>query len=234
MKLRINRIEKMKNLKLVKTSIIIGTMIPTIFTGCNNVDSSNYYLVHNNGSYYICTKGDKYINSCDIEYKSITDGKIVGVVCSNNNSFDYQEHHFSTEFLSELQIAPISEVLGNNSFNLDEINSIASSDKINDSGDNFFKHKEYLFKYEFENYSLLLKVYKIDSKIIVGYDVSPQRLSGSNDYVYSIVDNDVINLSNYDVETCDISKYFNDDSFITYDTALELSNSEELEKVLRK
>ena len=28
-------------------------------------------------NYYICTKGDRYINSCDTEYKSIIDGKQV-------------------------------------------------------------------------------------------------------------------------------------------------------------
>lgn len=235
MKLRINKVQHTKKINLVKTGILIDTILPTVLVGCNSIDASKYYLVHNDNNYYICTKGDKYINSCDIEYKSITDDKIVGVICSNNNNFDYQEHHFSTEFLSELQIVPVSDAFDNNSFNYDELKSIALSSEINDLGDKFFKSKEYLFNYEFENYfSISLQVYKTDNKLILGYDISPKRLNGSNCYVYSIIDNDVIKLSNFEVEAYDISKYFNDNDFVTYDTALELSTSKELEKVLHK
>lgn len=229
MKLRINKIENMKKLKLVKTSIIIGTMIPTIFTGCSSVDLSKYYLVHNNGSYYICTKGDKYINSCDIEYKSITDGKIVGVVCNKNNDFDYQSHRLSTEFLSELQICNIRDVLNEN-VSFDQLKSIASSDKINQIGSECFTNKKYYFSFN----TIPLEIYKLDSKIILGYDLSPKRLNGSGDYIYSIIDNDVINLSSYNVNVYNIGKYFNDNNYITYDTAIELVHNKKLVKSLEK
>lgn len=220
----------MKKLKLVKTGIIIGTMLPTVLVGCNSIDASKYYLVHNDGNYYICTKGDKYINSCDYEYKSIIDGNIVGVVCSNNNSFDYQIHRLSTEFLSELQIAPISDVFDDNSFNYDELKELAQSDKINEIGDKYFKSKKFYYDYN----SIPLEIYRTNDKNIVGYDLSPERLDGSCAYVYSIVDNDVINLSNYDVDMYDASSYFYGEDYITYDSALDLYEYKNLVKAIEK
>ena len=235
MRLKINNACKTKKLKLIKTSLLIGSMIPIVFAGCNDIDISNYYLVHNEGNYYICEKLDRYINSCDFEYKSIVDGKIVGVVCCDNNNFDYQKHRLSTEFLCELQFAPISEVLVNDSFSYDDLKTVASSDVISIIGDNFFQNKKYFFESNFESFnSSSLQIYKLNNHIVFGYDVSPERLNSSNDYIYSIIDNDVVKLSDYNVENYDITKYYNDTDYITYDIALELSNDKKLEKVLQK
>ena len=235
MKLRINKLKKLKRAKLVKSGIIIGGMVPLIFTGCNNVDTSYYYLVHNNNTYYICTKSEKYVNSCDIEYKSIIDGNIIGSVCTDNNDFDYQIHHLSTDFLSKLQICNLKDVLNSNSVSYDYLKDLANSDDINELGDEYFENREYYFNYDLtDNYETNLKIYETDSNIILGYDISPKRLEGTYDYVYSIIDKDVIKLSDYDVKVHDISKYFNDSNYITYDTALNLSNNDQLIKVLTK
>lgn len=229
MKLRINKIENLNKINLVKTGVLVGTMLPTVLVGCNSIDASKYYLVHNDGNYYICYKGDKYINSCDIEYKSITDDKVVGVVCSNNNNFDYQEHHFSTEFLSELQICNLKDVLNCN-LSQDELKNIVLSNRINELGDKYFKNRKYYFIYD----NSPLNIYKVDEKIILGYDLSPERLDGSSAYVYSINDNDVVNLFNYDIDVYNISNYFSDDNYITYATAQELSNNKKLVKTIER
>ena len=235
MKLKINRINNMKKLKLVKVGIILTAVFPFVLSGCEKVNSKDYYLVHNNGKYYICSKSSLYSNSCDYEYNSIVDDSVIGSMCSLKNNFDYQTHHLSTEFLSDLQVVRLDEVIKKNSISQNDIMSIAKSDRINEIGDEYFKSKKYYFKYESENYSkTTLKVYKMDDRIILGYDMSPERLNGTNDYVYSINDNDVLNLSNYSVDVYDVSEYYSENEYITYDTVLELSKDKKLQKVLKK
>ena len=233
MKLKINNINKMKHIRLIKNSLIIGLMIPTI-SGCDLKNTSDYYLVHNDDNYYICMKSNKFVNSCDIEYRSIIDNKIVGSICLNKNNFDYQVHHFATDFLSELQIVSMQDLLGYDFISSDELMNIAKKD-LKSIGDSYYKNKEYLINEKFEFYfDSNLSLYNLENKIIVGYDMSPKRLSGTGDYVYSVIDKDVIKLSDKSVNTFDISKYFNNDKYITYETALELVNNKSLEKVLRK
>ena len=235
MKLKINKMEKMKKVKLIKACAILTTVFPFVLSGCDDKNASNYYLVHNDGKYYICTKSDKYVNNCDYEYNSIIDTKTVGAICSLKNNFDYQTHHFSTDFLSEFQVVSLNEVFNVQTISYKDIKSIANTDKVEELGDEYFKNKKYYFEYQ-SDYSRFekLKIYKFNDSIIFGYDVSPKRLSGTNDYVYSINDNDVIKLSDNDVDVYDISEYFNEDNYITYDTVLELSTNKKLEKIMEK
>ena len=79
-----------------------------------------------------------------------------------------------------------------------------------------------------------LKVFDDGSDTYIGYDMCPKRLKGTNDYVYSIIDKDVVDLSKREIDVFDIGDYYNDDNYITYDTALELVDNKELVKTLRK
>ena len=63
--------------------------------------------------------------------------------------------------------------------------------------------------------------------------MSPERLSGTNAYVYSIVDNDVLDISNYNVNVYNISEFYDNKHYITYDTALELLDDKKMGKVLK-
>ena len=233
MRLNINEIKKMKKLRLFRDGIIIVTMIPCVFTGCSNNNSEDYYLVHNNGKYYICTKS-KYTNSCDVEYKSINDNKIVGVICLDGNNFDYQCHHLTTDFLSEFQIVNMKEILRNNQISYNKLSNLSQND-IDKLGNEYYQNMKYSVVNSFKYYdNSNLAVFDADNNtIVIGYDISPRRLHDSNDYVYSIIDKDVLDLSNYDVQSYDISEYFTNDNYITYNTTLELSNSKKLKKVLK-
>ena len=235
MKLKVNKIEKMKKVKLIRNCFVLTALFPFALSGCDNVNTSDYYLVHNNNKYYICTKSVKYVNNCDYEYNSIIDNKTVGAICSLKNNFDYQTHHFSTDFLSEMQVVSLEELINDKFVSYSDIKNLVETDKIDEIGDEYFKTKKYYFEYQSDYYyPTELKIYKFDDNIILGYDVSPKRLSGSNDYVYSINDNDVIKLSDNDIDVYDISDYFNGNNFISYDTVLELSTNKKLEKVLEK
>lgn len=225
----------MKKVKLIKTCCIMTALFPLAISGCSEAEDKDYYLVHNNNKYYICTKSDLYSNSCDYEYKSITNNEIVGCICSLKNNFDYQTHRLSTEFLSELQVVNLDEVIDNNTISKNDIMNIAKSDEINSIGDKYFKSRNYNFEYSFDNYlSSTLKVYKSENDIILGYDMSPRRLSETNAYVYSILDNDVIKLSDKQIEIYNINNFFNGDNYISYTAAKELSNKKNLQKVIKK
>ncbi len=235
MKLKINKRKKMKKVKIIKTSIILCASFPFILSGCDNVNTSDYYLVHNNDKYYICTKTGKYVNSCDHDFKSVIDDSVVGSICENKDNFDYQIHRLSTDFLSELQVANLSDVIDEQVKSYRDIVKFAQSDTLNDIGDRYFKNKKYYFEYDFDSYlSSSLKIYKLENGIILGYDMSPKRLSGTNDYVYSIIDNDVIKLSGNDINIYNISDYFGEDNYISYTTVQDLSANKKLEKVLEK
>lgn len=235
MKLKINETNNLKKVKLVRNCVILTSIFPFALTGCNEVNTSDYYLVHNNEKYYICTKSDLYSNSCDYEYKSIINNEIVGYICSLKNNFDYQTHRLSTEFLSELQVVKLDEVIDDNNISKNDIMNIAKSDEINSIGDKYFKSRMYNFEYSFDNYlSSTLKIYKSENDIILGYDMSPKRLNGTNDYVYSLLDNDVIKLSDKKIEIYNINDFFNGDNYISYTAARELSNDKKLQKVMKK
>lgn len=234
MKLKIHNINKMKKVKLVKSSILLGLTLPTMLCGCDIINASDYYMVHNNGEYYICTKSEKYINSCDIDFISILDNNIVGSICVDNNNFDYQAHRIATDFLSELQIVSIKFVLNKDSISYNELIKIAEND-INDIGDEYYKKINYMVNSSFNYYEdTKLKIFDDGANSYVGYDVSPDRLRGTNDYVYSIIDKDVVDLSNREINVLDIGEYYNDNNYITYDTALELVDNSILVKTLRK
>lgn len=234
MKLKIHNINKMKKVKLVKSSILLGLTLPTMLCGCDIRNASDYYMVHNNGEYYICTKSEKYINSCDIDFISILDNSIVGSICLDNNNFDYQAHRIATDFLSELQIACIKDVLNRDSIGYNELINIAKGD-INDIGEDYYEKINYMINKPFNYYEdANLKVFDDGSDTYIGYDMCPKRLKGTNDYVYSIIDKDVVDLSKREIDVFDIGDYYNDDNYITYDTALELVDNKELVKTLRK
>ena len=234
MKLKIHNINKMKKVKLVKSSILLGLTLPTMLCGCDIRNASDYYMVHNNGEYYICTKSEKYINSCDIDFISILDNSIVGSICLDNNNFDYQAHRIATDFLSELQIACIKDVLNRDSIGYNELINIAKGD-INDIGEDYYEKINYMINKPFNYYEdANLKVFDDGSDTYIGYDMCPKRLKGTNDYVYSIIDKDVVDLSKKEIEVLDIGDYYNDSNYITYDTALELVDNKELVKTLRK
>ena len=234
MKLKIHNINKMKKVKLVKSSILLGLTLPTMLCGCDIRNASDYYMVHNNGEYYICTKSEKYINSCDIDFISILDNSIVGSICLDNNNFDYQAHRIATDFLSELQIACIKDVLNRDSIGYNELINIAKGD-INDIGEDYYEKINYMINKPFNYYEdANLKVFDDGSDTYIGYDMCPKRLKGTNDYVYSIIDKDVVDLSKKEIEVLDIGDYYNDSNYITYDTALELVDNNELVKTLRK
>ena len=234
MKLKINNVNKLKKAKLIRSGIVLGLVIPSVFSGCDMRNTSDYYLVHNSGNYYVCTKSEKYINSCDIDFISILDNSIVGSICLDNNNFDYQAHRIATDFLSELQIACIKDVLNRDSIGYNELIKIASSD-INDIGEDYYEKINYMINKPFNYYEdANLKVFDDGSDTYIGYDMCPKRLKGTNDYVYSIIDKDVVDLSKKEIEVLDIGDYYNDSNYITYDTALELVDNNELVKTLRK
>lgn len=234
MKLKIHNINKMKKVKLLKSGIILGIAIPTMLCGCDIRNTSDYYMVHNNGKYYICTKSEKYVNSCDIDFISILDNSIVGSLCLDNNNFDYQTHRIATDFLSELQIVSIKDLLNEDIVDYNYLVDLAKNG-INGIGEEYYENTNYLLSAPFNYYDTAdLKVFDNGNNTIIGYDMSPDRLSGTNDYVYSIIDKEVIDLSNGDVNTFNINEFFNDDNYITYDTAQELVNSDKIIKKLRK
>ena len=134
--------------------------------------------------------------------------------------------------MSELQVANLSDVIDEQVKSYRDIVKFAQSDTLNDR---YFKNKKYYFEYDFDSYlSSSLKIYKLENGIILGYDMSPKRLSGTNDYVYSIIDNDVIKLSGNDINIYNISDYFGEDNYISYTTVQDLSANKKLEKVLEK
>ena len=234
MKLKINNVNKLKKAKLIRSGIVLGLVIPSVFSGCDMRNTSDYYLVHNSGNYYVCTKSEKYINSCDIDFISILDNSIVGSICLDNNNFDYQAHRIATDFLSELQIACIKDVLNRDSIGYNELINIAKGD-INDIGEDYYEKINYMINKPFNYYEdANLKVFDDGSDTYIGYDMCPKRLKGTNDYVYSIIDKDVVDLSKKEIEVLDIGDYYNDSNYITYDTALELVDNNELVKTLRK
>ena len=73
------------------------------------------------------------------------------------------------------------------------------------------------------------------SPIIIGYDISPERLENTNRYIYSITDSDTLVFhSNSDITTHDIDLDNADSAFITYDTALSIVENYDNQKVLKK
>ena len=229
------RNKKINRLKMEKAGIISLTFIPVILTGCNNLNINDYYLVCENSNYYICKKVGTFNKSDDYEFKSILDNRIIGSICSNRDNFNYETHRFSTNFLCELQVANLKDVFNKNSFSSDELMNIVNNN-LNEVGDNYFKNTKYYFKSDFEyDKNTNLKIFNYNDTFILGYDISPKRLNDSGRYIYSIKDFDVIKTEfESSLEEYDINLENKENAYISYSEALDLLNSERLEKILKK
>lgn len=229
------RNKKINRLKMEKAGIISLTFIPVILTGCNNLNINDYYLVCENSNYYICKKVGTFNKSDDYEFKSIVDGKTIGSICSKRDNFNYENHKFSTNFLCELQVANLKDVFNKNSFSSDELMNIVNNN-LNEVGDNYFKNTKYYFKSDFEyDKNTNLKIFNYNDTFILGYDISPKRLNDSGRYIYSIKDFDVIKTEfELSLEEYDINLENKENAYISYSEALDLLNSERLEKILKK
>lgn len=220
--------------KLIKKGFIITLVTPFILTGCDLVNASDYYLVHEDSKYYICYKAGIYENCDDYQFKSILDNKVVGSICSKRENFDYETHHFSTNFLSELQIVSIKDLLNKDSISKSELLNI--SNDVKNIGDNYFKKVNYCFDSDFEyDQNTTLKLFYYNDKYILGYDISPKRLKNNCKYIFSISDIDVIKTEyDADIKTYEININDKSNKYITYDETLELLNSKKLENAIKK
>ena len=52
--------KKINEAKIVKTGLFPLIFIPVILTGCNSVNTKDYYLVCENSKYYICKNITNY------------------------------------------------------------------------------------------------------------------------------------------------------------------------------
>lgn len=228
----INGIEKFKKINLIKVSSCV-LVASSFFTGCNSKSLDDYYLVSKDGNYSICYRTDIYKNCDDYDYNSIIDNKTIGSICSNGNNFDYENHHFSTEFISEMQVTSLKEVLNKDSMNYNDLINLAKSFP-KDIGDNYYKSKKYYVTENFKySKSSKMEIFIYNNNIIIGYDLSPERLYDENRYIYSIKDMTTLAFRNDD----NIKSYSLDSNlsngYITYDTALFIINKEK-EKILKK
>lgn len=228
---------KFKKAKLIKSGCFaLATLSWIMLSGCNSKKLENYYLVSKDGSYSICYKVGPFTNYDDYDYKSIIDNETIGSICSNGNSFDYECHHLAINFISEFQVVSLKELLSLEKMDYSKLISLASSCELQQLGDDYFKNKDYYLNVDFDySYEAELEVFKTDDKVIVGYDISPQRIYNTNRYIYSIIDSDTLvfhddnNITSYSVDLDN-----EDLSYITYDTALSIVENCNNQKVLKK
>lgn len=229
------RSKRIKRVKVIKSSIFSLSIISVILAGCSNVNTNDYYLVCEDSNYYICKKVGTFNKSDDYEFESILDGQTIGSICSKRDNFNYENHRFSTNFLCELQVVSMKEVFCKESISIDELLDIANN-RINEVGDNYFKNSKYYFNSDFEfDKNTNLKLFNYDGTFILGYDISPRRLNDNSRYIYSIKDLDVIK-TEYEssLEEYDINLENKKNAYISYSEALDLLNSDKLEKILKK
>lgn len=227
--------KKINEAKIVKTGLFPLIFIPVILTGCNNVNTKDYYLVCENSKYYICKKVGTFNKSDDYEFKSILDNKIIGSICSNRDNFNYETHRFSTNFLCELQVVSINKLFNKDSISITDLQDIANNN-INEIGDTYFKNTKYYFKSDFEyDQNSNLKLFYYNDTYILGYDISPKRLDSNSRYIYSIKDFDVIKTDfEKTVDAYEINIDNKDNTYITYSETIELLTDYQLEKTLKK
>ena len=215
----------------------LPTMLVTslIFTGCNSINASEYYLVHEDNNYYICKRVGTFNKSDDYEFRSILNNEVIGSICATGDSFNYESHRFSTNFLCELQVVSLKDLFGKDSISETELLNIANSD-LYELGDNYLKNSKYYFESNFnydQNSNLQLFEYK--GSLILGYDISSKKTENYCKYIFSIADNDVIK-TEYDeqLNIYEINIPNKDKSYISYSETLDLLASEEVKKVLQK
>lgn len=233
----IKYIKKFKKVKLIKSGCFaLATISLIILPGCNSKKLENYYLVSKDGSYSICYKVGPFTNYDDYDYKSIIDNETVGSICSNGNSFDYEYHHLAIDFISELQVVSLDELLSLEKMDYSELMSLASSCELQQLGDDYFKNKNYYLNVDFDYSSKAkLEIFKIDDKVIVGYNISPQRIYNTNRYIYSIIDLDTLIIQgDSTITSYSINLDSEDLPYITYDTALSIVENYSNQKVLKK
>lgn len=226
MKLVNPNLSKLKKMKLVRLSKVFICSASLLFvSGCNNVDTSDYYIVSKDGNYTLCSREFHFASSDDYEYNSIIDEKLVGSVCSKGNSFDYETHHISTDFLCELQVVNLKDTIENEKISLKSVEELATSSMLSDIADNYFLNKKYYYHQDFEyGASCDLKMFKIDDKTIVGYDISPKRLSNTKKYIYSIIENDTLIFRASDIISTVNFENIDDNDYITYNDAVDIIN----------
>ena len=232
----IHNIDKTKKINLIKSGCFTLAAIPlVVLSGCNSKKLDDYYLVVKDGNYYICYRTEPFSNYDDYDYNSITTNKTVGSICSNGNSFDYECHHFSVHFISDFQVANLKEVLSQDSMDYSKLIATSNSLELKQIGDNYYQNKKYYLETQDNNKQCKLALFESGDKIIIGYDISPERLENTNRYIYSITDSDTLVFhSNSDITTHDIDLDNADSAFITYDTALSIVENYDNQKVLKK
>lgn len=219
----IGNITKMKHVKLVKTGCILLSFATIItFTGCDNKKLENYYLVSKDGSYSICSKTDAFINVDDIQFNSIIDNKTIGCICTKGDSFDYEKHHFVVQFISEMQVAGLNDVLNKDDMSFQKILELANSKELQKIGDKYFEDKHYGLKENFKYFApSSLKLFKIKDEIIIGYNLTPNRIKDENRFIYSIIDKDTIQVTSADqVVSLDIN--IDDQKYLSYSDASDI------------
>ena len=230
----INNINKFKKIKLVKKGLGISIVSMTILlSGCGT--NSNYYMVTDNNKTYICLKEGISKNYDDYDYVSIN-GKKIGSVCSKMRSFDYSCHHLSTNFLNELQIQSLNQVFEELNLdesilnNIDELKDFEQMEQLDNIRINYYYNTKYdLVKNFIYTEDSKLELFDTPTKVIIGYDISADRIAQKNRFIYSIEDMDVVCFNkNDEVKGINIGLYLTDDQhskgYITYEEAIEMVN----------
>ena len=225
--LKINSYRKNK-LKLIKNGLSVMTCAIVLLSssGCSKVETNDYYIVSTKDSYYLCYAKYSSVNCRDYSYDSVLDGKNIGLKCINGKNFDYEDHHVSTNFLSQFQIVNLSDTINNESISINQLNDLASSDEFIQIADNYFLTKEFPLTADLDNFEEAhLQLFTIGDKVIVGYDISPSRISNSMKYIYSITDLDTYKYRADElVEKIEIDSNFLDTNYITYNDAVDIIN----------
>ena len=225
----LNRLKKMKLVRLSKVLVISTSLI--FLSGCNSVDTDNYYIVSKDGNYSLCSREYHFASSDDYEYDSVIDGDSVGLICSNGDNFDYEKHRITTKFLCELQVVNLKDAIENDKLSKEAIRNLATSDVLYDIAENYFINKKYYYEQDFDYGSTsTLKMFTTEDKLIVGYDISPKRLSNTMKYVYSIIDNDTLTFRENDIISTVEFEGLNNNNYITYNDAVDIINEYNVKK----
>lgn len=163
-------------------------------TGCTtDVDCSKYYVVHHNNHYSICYKKVININGDDEKYYQANDNKLIGIICTKGNNFDYNysNHSLSNDFLCTKQILKLTDVIKNKELNQNTFDKLTDSDVIKSAVDSYYYSCEYEknFRLDYTDITTDLSVFKINGEFIIGYDLTPNK---SNKYIYDINSFDVL------------------------------------------
>lgn len=228
-----------RKFSLKKGCCVLLMASTVILSGCNNLSSKDYYIVIEDGKSYVCKQVGPFIKSDELHYKSVLDKKLIGSICKNKKSFDYEYHDRLYNFISEFQTVNLSDVISEEKINEEELNTFAQSKNVKKLFlGNYYKKKFYLnqkFKY---NDDAELKLYKHNDDYIIGYDISPERLKNSKRYIYSITDIDTYSFaSDQEVKSSDIYKYVDGNlssDYIVYKDAEDILKNYKTKQLKKK